>query len=170
MVKVKKNLRNILTNQRNFVLMAFMKQILLPRGQFTLVDDDDFEYLSAHKWHIHYITPPYLYAYTNIRLRPYIKGRAKYKTVSMARMIMAIELIEQSEDMVVDHWNHNTLDNQRRNLRVCTQSENCLNRAEQTNSLNWLSVHVAKLGWKYSFMSQKCRNKEFPCFLLEKWL
>ncbi len=108
-----------------------MKRIPLTQGYFALVDDDDFKYLSAHKWYANALGKLFnhFYAYTNIRQRPHIKGKPVYRGMPMARMIMAVELAEQGENMVVDHWNHNTLDNRRCNLRVCTVSENLLNRA-----------------------------------------
>lgn len=36
-------------------------------------------------------------------------------------------LTDCPEDMVVDHWNKNTIDNRRENMRVCTQAENMQN-------------------------------------------
>ncbi len=46
------------------------------------------------------------------------------KRVNLARLIMA-----PSDDMVVDHINHNPLDNRRCNLRICTRAENSRNNS-----------------------------------------
>ena len=49
-----------------------------------------------------------------------IRNRKTKQRQRLHRLIMNV-----SEDMLVDHINHNTLDNRRCNLRICTKSENC---------------------------------------------
>ena len=48
---------------------------------------------------------------------------------------MANDLIEEGEHLFIDHVNHDTLDNRRCNLRVCTQLQNAQNRKKQKNVL-----------------------------------
>lgn len=48
-----------------------MKTIPLTRGQFALVDDDDFERVSKHRWHAHMKNGTFY-------VTGYIKGSGKY--------------------------------------------------------------------------------------------
>ena len=43
-------------------------------------------------------------------------------------------IMNPPSDMQVDHKNKNTLDNRRCNLRICTHSENLMNRGRQKNN------------------------------------
>lgn len=89
-----------------------MKEIDLLHGMFALVDDDDYEWLSQYKWY-------YAGKYA-IRTK---KKNSKTKTFYMHREIMRCKKGEE-----VDHANGNRLDNQRKNLRLCNQSQNSSNR------------------------------------------
>jgi len=87
------------------------KLIPLTRGKFAMVDAADYEPLSRHKWHA-------------------IKVAGNYyacRKVGGSSILMHREIMQPPPGMVVDHIHHNTLDNHRCNLRVCTQAQNRYN-------------------------------------------
>lgn len=101
-----------------------MPLIELTQGQWTLVDDEDFEELAGYSWRAAYNpqTGSY-YACRAVRLR----GRAT--TQRMHRRIMGLQI---GDGLQVDHINHDTLDNRRSNLRVVTSRGNNSNRRKQS--------------------------------------
>jgi hypothetical protein len=80
---------------------------------FTLVDDNDYDYLSQFKW--------------------YFDGRKIYRTVTI-RYSLHREITKCPINLVVDHINHNPLDNTRKNLRICTHAQNTANSRKRRNS------------------------------------
>lgn len=96
-----------------------MKTIPLTQGQVALVDDDDFERLSMFSWHAAW--NPSTQSFYAKRTTPHENG--KQRTIRMHRAI-----VNASEGSTVDHKNHNTLDCQKSNLRVCTTADNVRNR------------------------------------------
>jgi hypothetical protein len=101
-----------------------MKKISLSKGLEVLVDNKDFKGLSKFSWHSQKNKNTY-YAVT----KPWVKGTGKCKTIYMHRF-----LTEAEKGMVVDHIDGNGLNNQRDNLRVCTQTQNMMNRGKQLNN------------------------------------
>lgn len=97
-----------------------MKRIPLTQGKFAIVDDNDFEWISKIKWYARKDRNNY-YAENH-------KGNRKSST-KMHRMI-----INAPEGFSVDHINGDGLDNQRKNLRLCTTEENTRNRDKQKNN------------------------------------
>jgi len=59
---------------------------------------------------------------------PYVQIYRDGRKISLHRIIM-----NAPPGKVVDHINHNTLDNRRENLRVCSNSENLANARKTTN-------------------------------------
>ena len=71
------------------------------------------------------------------------------KERNMARVIMGLPVGGDAvHALFVDHINHNTLDNRRCNLRVCTKSENARNNAGQrtrkTSNYKGVTYHDCK--------------------------
>lgn len=93
------------------------KQIPLSRGMSALVDDEDFERLSKHKWWA-----------LDGRGRFYAaRGGGVGKTILMHR-----EVCPTTQE--VDHADGDSLNNTRANLRPCTHSQNCANRRRKNLS------------------------------------
>ena len=102
-----------------------MPVIQLTRGYKTIVDKDDFEYLSQYKWTAQ---PKHGNVYA-FRMSKRTKPYEKRHTIFMHR-----EILKARENFLVDHINHNTLDNRKSNLRECSHSENMRNRVLQINN------------------------------------
>lgn len=118
------------------------KKIKLSKEKFALVDEDDFDRTSRLKWHAH--KKPRdgsFYACSNIR-----GGRGII--VKMHRLIM-----NAGPSEIVDHINGNGLDNRKRNLRICTKTQNCRNQGLRSdNRSGFKGVH--QRGKKYRVQIQ----------------
>lgn len=100
-----------------------MKKIKLTQGKFALVDNEDCERINQFNW---YVDNTYGYW----RAKRNIPFNGKQTTLLMARYILDVTDSKQ----FVDHRNHNTLDNQKHNLRICTHAENLRNRKIQKDN------------------------------------
>lgn len=98
-----------------------MKKIKLSQGRVALVDDEDYEWLNQFTW---FTTRSRDAFYASRRERG-----VKNKKVKMHRMIMKTPVHLQ-----VDHIDHNGLNNQKSNLRNCTNSQNHMNEKPKRNA------------------------------------
>lgn len=90
-------------------------QIPLAHGKgIALIDNDDYERISAHHWYL---------SGDGYAARGTTDKSRKRHTVYMHR-----EVLLATGDLVVDHINHNRLDNRRENLRSVTLCENLHHR------------------------------------------
>lgn len=96
-----------------------MREIPLTRGLVTIVDDEDYELLSEHKWCLRNG-----YAGRGYSPEPY-----KHGTIYMHRQILGFPC-EQ-----VDHINRAVLDNRRSNLRRADFTLNAMNKGVRPDSL-----------------------------------
>lgn len=99
-----------------------MKRIKLTRGKFTKVDDVDFEWISQWKWYC----SNFGYAVRNAC------------TVGGDRFLVYMhrEIMKTPDRMDTDHVDMDRLNNQRKNLRICTRSENKRNRGKQLDNVS----------------------------------
>lgn len=126
-----------------------MPKIELTLGLFAEVDESDFPALSHQSWHA-----------TQRR-----DGKGFYAKNSegkrMHRVLMGVE-----DHLVVDHRDGDGLNNRRANLRVGTQSQNCVNRLTTPGS-NLRGARPKKGSWQ-GYIKYQGRQRSLGYFKTEK--
>lgn len=115
---------------------------------FAVVDEDLYEEFSKYKWRADFIKG---------KLKRVCRDRNKKDPPGKTKIFMhQAVLTNVPAGMVIDHINHDTLDNRKANLRVCTVRENSLNRRPVKNRLvPYKGVTMRKsASGRISFISQ----------------
>lgn len=118
-----------------------MKTISLTQGQVALVDDEDFESLRQHNW----------CAMWSENSRSFYAVRNRSKSEGGGLVLMHREVTKAVHGSIVDHEDHNTLNNQKENLKVGTHASNQKNRTLQKNNvsgINGVSWNAQKGKWQ----------------------
>ena len=90
-----------------------MKQLKLTNAnKVAIVDDADYAVLTQYNWYLKKSG----YCWYVVRG---VRNEDKISTIRLSRY-----LLKPADNLEVHHKNHNTLDNQRHNLLVCTKQEN----------------------------------------------
>lgn len=100
------------------------------KGEKFIFDKEDFDKIKDLCWHI--------------GSNGYLTAQYNNKHFLFHRLIMS-SYIQSSAD-IVDHIQHNLLDNRKQSLRVVTQSENGMNKSTQANNT---SGHIG-VSWSKS--------------------
>lgn len=105
---------------------------------FVLIDAEDYELVSKHRWHI-LIAKHTSYANAKTKIDN------KWTTVQMHRLIMSAP-----KDKQVDHRDGNGLNNRKENLRLCTNHQNSMNKKKHRKwSSKYRGVHWHKKSKKW---------------------
>lgn len=90
-------------------------------GKVALIDDEDWPLLSQYSWWVSDLG--------------YAIAKINNKNIRMHRFILP------ASKLVVDHINHDSLDNQKSNLRLCTIAQNQANKKGSRGSkINYKGV------------------------------
>ena len=125
------------------------RRIPLTKGQFAIVDAEDYEKLAGYKWYAEKKGRTFYAERTD-------RGVRKNRNIPMHR-----EILGAPKGKIVDHINHNGLDNRRANLRLVTIEQNTWNTRKksghcssqykgvswQKSSGRWKSIIVYKGKW-----------------------
>ncbi|HUW19242.1 MAG TPA: HNH endonuclease [Sedimentisphaerales bacterium] len=117
--------------------------IPLTRGQFAVVDAEDYPTLSQFTWFAE-----------GTKKNCYAVRKENGKSIKMHRQIT-----NAPDHLVVDHIDHNGLNNRRSNLRLATFTQNCRNQRRLSHgSSKYKGVHWNKKAKKWA-AAIRCDNK-----------
>ncbi len=127
-----------------------MRLLALTRGLYAKVDAEDYEQLRRYKWHA---SPSKDKVYA-ARCRRVSEGPGPQRVMLHYEALGLKNPI--SNGRVIDHKNGDGLDCRKRNLRVCSQSENAANRGpnrrgrkrSKYKGVFWMPAHgYHSAGW-----------------------
>ncbi len=132
-----------------------MKEIKLTQGKVALVDDCDFEWLNKWKW-------CYGEGYA---VRAFKKADGKWTTVKMHRLIL-----DTPKGKHTDHKDHNGINNQRKNIRICDYAQNQFNqRKKEGLSSKYKGVNFFKRDKRwYAHITTKGKMRHIGSFKTEE--
>ena len=133
----------LLKERNNKYIIQGLTTKLIIRGIETYIDTEDIEKINMYCWGID--GKGYIY---------------KHKTLKEERKSLHRFLLNPSKNMVIDHINHNPLDNCKKNLRIVSQSENLHNcKISKANKSKVQGVSKCYKGWRARIMFN-WENKE----------
>lgn len=146
----------------------FMKLIPLSQNSktilgkyFAMVDDEDYDWLNKFNWNVNK---------TGRKTDHYRAMRAKTEEVPfiyMHRMILNIT----DPKILVDHKDHNPLNNQRYNLRLCNGRQNSCNATSSKNSISkYLGVVFHNSPHKYTTKTGVKKEYMCPAWVGQIWV
>lgn len=121
-----------------------MTVLCLPHGKYTLIDDEDLDFVRKWHWGTVIAKGRAWYVRRSLPMEADGKTRKEY----LHRALTGAGPLE-----CVDHRNRDTLDNRRGNLRVCTYAQNNSNtriRITSKSGFKGVSWNTSDKRWKAS--------------------
>jgi hypothetical protein len=116
-------------------------EIPCTKGYTAVVDDEDYELVSRYSWYADE-KGRMVYASTTVRFGP--RAENKKQHIKMHRLIAGVL---HDPSILVDHWNRDSLDNRRSNIRIATPTQNSANMSvRHDNTVGYKGVRVTISG------------------------
>ena len=126
-------------------------QIKLTQGQIAIVDIEDFDEMSSIRWMAQwskFTKSFYAIGWTG-------GGTKTRKRLYMHRVLMG----NPKKPFMVDHINHDTLDNRRENLRIVSASGNAINSKSYSGNKKVLEIDPKILEMKQVWTCRFCGHQ-----------
>lgn len=118
---------------------------------FAIIDEDDIEKVKHLRWHVE------------------LRNNGDFYVAESNNSILLHRIITNCpKHLVVDHKNHNTLDNRKCNLKICTQKENLQNRKIKDEL--WGIIHTPDNKWHVKMNFDFCIAFEYNLNTLQEAL
>ncbi|MGB2864354.1 MAG: AP2 domain-containing protein [Sedimentisphaerales bacterium] len=136
------------------------RRIPLSQGKYAIVDPEDYERLSRHKW------------YACKRNRTCYANRGQWSPILKKRLTISMhrEIIDVPVGLFLDHINHNGWDNRKANLRPATAAENARNarypKINTTSKYRGVWYNKKKKRWR-AVISINNKKKHLGYFIKE---
>ena len=107
-----------------------------------IIDKEDISKVQQYTWHAKYQEDIHSY---------YVETNQKLQSGKFMLMLHRFLTDTTCKSKTVDHINHDTLDNRKCNLKVCSQKENNLNQAElhKNNKTGYRNISYQKMYDKF---------------------
>jgi hypothetical protein len=141
-----------------------IRLITLTRNKFAIVDAEDYERLKGFNWSARYSTNTW-YAVRCAR----VADKSDKHLVWMHNTILP-----PPKGKIVDHFNHNGLDNRRTNLRIATRGQNTCNCGKRKGCSSRCKgviyryrKHRRRKHW-YVYINVNGKRKYLGCYATEE--
>lgn len=143
-----------------------MREIILTKGQITIVDNIDYAFASSFNWcAVKGRKANTFYA----QRRAIVDGKSCL--IFMHTVILQRKLGVDKLNTLTDHKNGNGLDNRRKNLRQATYSQNCANvgkkRKNGTSKYKGVHFEISCNRWR-ARIKHNYKSISLGCFATEK--
>jgi hypothetical protein len=112
------------------------KKVPVGRGNFAIVDDEDFDLMSRYVW------------------QAAASGSGSGLVYAVTKLRMHRLVVNAPPGFMVDHINGDSLDNRKSNLRICTNAENQQNTPGRGGSSRYkgVSFNTKRQKWYGTFL------------------